>query len=123
MCPSTFEITTRLRSIIYYTEYLPQSRSSIGPSEAKKAELKSLQKMFTQVPDEEGVEINDANGIRIKLIGRDLGRLAVKRSHQSAILLRHNEHLREQGITEFPLPVSIPLSRLDWAVFEGCPSR
>jgi len=111
VCPSTVEITTRLRSIIHYTKYALQCRSGIGPSEAEKAKLKSLSKMFTQVLDDEGVEIDD--GTRIKLIGRDLGLLVAKRSHQLAILLRHNEHLCEQGITKFPLPVSIPLSRLD----------
>lgn len=48
----TVEITTRLQSIIiHYPKYTPQSRSGIGPSDSQKVELKSLRKMFTQVPD------------------------------------------------------------------------
>lgn len=119
--PSTSEITSRLDYIIQYTRYCPESRPSICQSNIMEEEVEYLRARYPSLSDNDGVELRD--GSKIKLVGPDLGTLVAKREHQSRILNQHNQLLQDQGKAGFALQGSAPLSRLDWAVFEGCESR
>ncbi|KAG0126329.1 hypothetical protein HOY82DRAFT_491946 [Tuber indicum] len=110
----------RLDEIIPYTKYCPISRS-VCKLKACEDEVDFLREKYTELPDNDGVELYD--GSKIKLIGPDLGILVAKAEHRFPILQRHNEQLRSQGKREFAVKSTIIPSRLDWALFEACNTR
>jgi len=118
--PSSLEIMARLDEIIPYTKYCPISRS-VCKLKACEDEVDFLREKYTELPDNDGVELYD--GRKIKLIGPDLGILVAKAEHRFPILQRHNEQLRSQGKREFAVKSAIIPSRLDWALFEACNTR
>ena len=115
---SPAEITSRVNTIIPYTEDCPESRPAVKRSQARKEELELLLCRYSRVADNNGVEMR--NGSSIRLVGKELGRLVAKKAHKCDILTRHNQQLHNQGMSQFAFPdMSVSLSWLDWAVFQG----
>jgi hypothetical protein len=126
-CPSTVELTARLRNILPYTSLNPRPSRFHRFRDEPDAEAKHMLSTYRISDDpDDGIELVGHQGKKI-LSGNRLGQIVAKElRYADGIFAKHNLYLSQAGLRPFVLPTGqehITHSKIDWVMFTVEDSR